>query len=285
MAILIDYNQIMLASLFARLKGHATDIYIEEDPIRHMFLNTIRSVRKKYYKDFGEIVICADGKNSWRKAIFPYYKAGRKEARSASELDWDHLFDILNTVREELKEVFPYKVIHIDRVEADDVIGTICHTYGTPLNSGEPFLIYSSDKDYIQLHKYGNVRQFNPVLKKWVTNSDPEQYLIEHILRGDKGDGIPNVLMADNSIVLGERSKAMTAKRIAALADVDNMDTQTKTRYYRNKMLIDLNEIPDEYKEEIIQQYDQEPTNGRSKLFNYFIAKGLKHLLSDIGDF
>lgn len=284
MSILIDYNQIVLASLFASIGSH-TNIEVEESMIRHMVLNTIRSVRKKYSKDFGEIIICADGKNSWRKSVFPYYKAGRKEARDSSELDWNKLFEILNIIREELKEYFPYKVIHIDRVEADDVIGTIVHKEGTVLNTGKPLLIYSSDKDYIQLQQYGNVKQFDPVRKRWIESNDPEQFLLEHILRGDKGDGIPNILSADNSLVIGERQKALTAKRIALYSDEKNMDTLTKTRYYRNKMLVDLSQIPEEYKKTILEQYAIENTNGRSKLFNFFIEKGLKHLLSDIQDF
>lgn len=281
--ILIDFNQIVLATLFASIGKH-TNIPVEESMIRHMVLNVIRSVRKKYYKEFGEIVICADGKNSWRKSVFPYYKANRKKARDESELDWENLFNIMNVIREELEVYFPYKVIHIDHVEADDVIGTLCHKYGTTMNTGEPILIYSSDKDYIQLHVYGNVRQINPVLKKWIRNNDPDKYLAEHILKGDVGDGIPNVLSADNSLAIGERQKPMTAKRLEALSDEANMDENTKIRYHRNKMLIDLSQLPKEYKDEILAAFDVEP-KGRSKMFNFFLEKRLQHLLPEIQDF
>ena len=281
--ILIDYNQIVLTTLFASIGKHQ-NIPIEESMIRHMFLNVIRSVRKKYYKEFGEIVICADGKNSWRKGIFPYYKSNRKKSRDESELDWEHLFNIMNTIREELATYFPYKVIHIDHVEADDIIGTLCHKFGTVMNTGEPILIYSSDKDYIQLHVYGNVRQFNPVLKKWVRNNDPDKYLVEHILKGDVGDGIPNILSPDNALAVGERQKPMTAKRIEAFQSEANMDETTKVRFHRNKMLIDLSMLPKEYKEAIMEGFEKEP-NGRSRMFNFFIEKRLQHLLPEIGDF
>jgi len=281
---LIDYNQIILASLFVSIGKH-TNIPVEESMIRHMFLNTIRSVRKKFYAEYGEIVICADGKNSWRKGVFPYYKANRKKDRDASELDWNHLFSIMTTLRTELKEIFPYKVIHLDHVEADDIIGVICNEFGTPLNSGERFIIYSSDKDYIQLHTHGNVDQYDPVRKKWIRNNDPDKYLMEHILRGDVGDGIPNVLSPDNTLVIGERQKPMTVKRLEALSDVSKMDETTKARYFRNKMLIDLSEVPAEYKAQILDAYSQEPTIDRSKMFNYFLEKRLQHLLPNIGDF
>ncbi len=281
---LIDYNQIILATLFVSIGKH-TNIYIDENSIRHMFLNTIRSVRKKFYAEYGEIVICADGKNSWRKAAFPYYKANRKKDRDASELDWNHLFSIMSTIRTELKEIFPYKIIHLDHLEADDSIGTICNEFGTPLNSGERFIIYSSDKDYIQLHTHGNVDQYDPVRKKWIRNNDPDKYLAEHILRGDVGDGIPNVLSPDNALAIGERQKPLTAKRIEALMDEANMDETTRSRYYRNKMLIDLTQIPAEYQAQILAEYAREPKPDRNKMFNYFLEKRLQHLLPHIGEF
>lgn len=249
-----------------------------------MFLNIIRSVRKKFKDQYGEIVICADGKNSWRKSLFPYYKANRKKVRDASELNWEELFSIMNDIRTELKETFPYKVIHLEHVEADDIIGTICHEYGKIMNVGEKFVIYSSDKDYIQLQTYGNVDQYDPVRKKWIRHSNPDHYLSEHILKGDVGDGIPNVLSADNSLVINERQKPMTSKRLIALSDVDNMDEITKARYYRNKMLIDLKETPQNYKDAILEEYAK-PGGDRKQLLNYFMEKRLRQLLPSIGDF
>lgn len=284
--ILIDYNQVMLAALFVSIGNHH-NIDVDENLIRHMFLNSLRANRKKFTEEFGEVVICADGKNSWRRELYPYYKSGRRKSREESELDWGELFRIINLIRTELDEHFPYKVIHIDHCEADDIIGTIAHEYGTELNTGsEPFLILSGDKDYIQLHKYANVKQYDPVRKKWIQNSNPDKYLTEHILRGDGGDGVPNVLSADNSIAIGERQKAMTAKRMAALVQgPSHMDETTLARYHRNKMMIDLNEVPEKYKKIILEEFSKEKTVGRSQLFNFFVSKKLKNLLTDIQDF
>jgi hypothetical protein len=283
--ILIDYNQVILATLFVSIGNHM-NAEIDENTIRHMFLNSIRYNRKKFTQDYGELVICTDGKNSWRKELFPYYKAGRKKSREESEMDWGELFRIINLLRDELIEYFPYKVLHFDRLEADDIIGVLAHRFGTELNSGEKILILSGDKDYIQLQRYGNIDQYNPVLKKWVRDSNPDKYLMEHIIKGDKGDGIPNILSSDNSIVIGERQKTMTSKRLETLlSGPEQMDELTKTRYFRNKMLIDLEQTPEHYKKMIIDEYDKEKEFGRSKLFNYFIEKRLKNLLTDIQDF
>lgn len=286
MAILVDYNQVILASLFGAIGNHH-NVDIDENLIRHMFLNSLRLNRKKFTQDYGEIVICADGKNSWRREIFPYYKANRRKSREESELDWNQLFEIINTVRSDLKEYFPYKVIHLDHCEADDAIGTIIHNNGTLLNTGgERFLVLSGDKDYIQLHRYANVDQYDPVRKRWIRNDDPDKYLKEHVLKGDTGDGVPNVLSADNVLAIGERQKAMTKKRMAMLeGGPETMDEATLTRYHRNKTMIDLEEIPQRYKDQIMEVYDADKGIGREKLFNYFVKNKLKNLLTDIQDF
>ena len=286
MAVLVDFNQVMIASLFMSIGNH-TNAEIDENQIRHMFLNSIRSYRRKFFNEYGEIVICADGKNTWRKSFFPYYKAGRKKSREESELDWSELFRIMNVVRDEIMEFFPYKVLHFDNLEADDVIGIICHQYGRQLNDGsEKFLIMSGDKDYIQLHKYANIKQYSPTLKKWIENSDPDKYLAEHILKGDSSDGVPNILSPDNCIAIGERQKPMTAKRILEFTtNPDVMDEVTKARFERNKTLIDLSQIPDKYRDPVINAFEEDKGVGRSGLLNFFMSRGLKHLMTDIQDF
>lgn len=286
MAILVDYNQVIIASLFAGIGNH-TNIDIDENLIRHMFLNSIRTNRKKFNDEYGELVICCDGKNSWRREAFPYYKANRRKNRDESEIDWNNLFNIMNTIRDELKEFFPYKVIHIDHCEADDIIGTICHDEGTELNMGaEKHLVLSADKDYIQLQTYANIDQYDPIRKRWIRNDNPDKYLEEHILKGDSGDGVPNVLSADNCLAVGERQKAMTQKRMAALREgPDFMDEETKRRFYRNKMMIDLSQIPEKYTTQIREEYSKNKEVGRSELFNFFVKKKLKNLITDIQDF
>jgi hypothetical protein len=286
MAILVDYNQVILASLFASIGNH-TNIDVDENLIRHMFLNSIRSNRKKFTKEYGEIVICADGKNSWRREAFPYYKANRRKSRDESELDWNVLFGIMNTIRDELKEFFPYKVIHMDHCEADDIIGTICHDEGTDLNIGnEKYLVLSGDKDYIQLQSYVNVDQYDPVRKRWIRNDNPTNYLNEHILRGDKGDGVPNVLSPDNCLAVGTRQKAMTKPRLEKLLKgTSEMDEETLRCFHRNKMMIDLSQIPANYVEQIRSEWNQPKDIGRQYLFDYFVKRKLKNLITDIQDF
>jgi hypothetical protein len=286
MAILVDYNQVILASLFASIGNH-TDVAADENIIRHMFLNSVRSTRKKFSQEYGEIVICCDGKNTWRKEAYPYYKANRKAGRDKSGMDWNALFQIMNNVRTEMKEFFPYKVIHIEHCEADDIIGAVINDNGSELNIGsEKFLVLSADKDFIQLQKYANVDQYDPIRKRWIRNDQPASYLAEHILKGDTGDGVPNILSPDNCLAVGERQKAMTKKRLALYSQgTEVMDEETLRRFHRNKMMIDLAEIPQKYQDQILEAYNEEKTIGRELLFNFFVQKKLKHLITDIQDF
>lgn len=284
--ILVDYNQVMLASLFASIGNH-TNVELDENLLRHMFLNSIRFNRKKFSEEYGEIVLCCDNKDVWRRDYFPYYKANRKKGRDASDMDWNKLFEVIHAIRAEIEEFFPYKVINVERCEADDIIATVVHEFGTELNIGsEKILILSGDKDFIQLQTYANVDQYNPVMKRWVRHDNPDKYLEEHILRGDVGDGIPNILSADNCLAIGDRQKPMTKKRITKfLTEPETMDEETKLRLNRNKQMIDLSLVPQEYKDEILEQFNKDKGVGREHLFNFFVKKKLKNLITDIQDF
>jgi hypothetical protein len=289
--ILVDLNQVSIASLMMQIKGK-NDL-INEDLIRHMILNCLRSYRQKFGKDYGELVICCDDKNYWRKEIFPFYKAHRKKDRDASDLDWSLIFTILNKIREELKTHFPYKVLQVDNVEADDIIATLCKHYGAEMvmsSSHEKILIVSSDKDYKQLQKYVNVSQWSPTLKKMIVCSNPELYLLEHIIRGDAGDGVPNFLSDDDSIINDEKSqkKIMTAKLNVWLTQnpEDFCTSETlKRNYHRNKAMVDMTTIPEHIEKKIIDIFDGYDINERSKMFNYFIEKRLKNLMGSIQEF
>jgi hypothetical protein len=146
--------------------------------------------------------------------------------------------------------------------------------------------VLSGDKDYIQLQTYANVDQYDPIRKRWIRSDQPDTYLKEHILKGDTGDGVPNILSADNCLAVGVRQKAMTKKRIEMYAKgTDEMDEETLRRYHRNKMMIDLTQIPQKLVQQILAEFDQEKNVGREKLFNFFIKKKLKNLVTDIQDF
>ena len=285
--IIVDLNQVMLSNLMMQLGNH-TNAQVEEGMVRHMVLNALRSFKVKFGEKYGEMVIACDNTNYWRKQVFPYYKANRKKNIEKSELDWKAIFECLNKIRSELKEYFPYRVVDIEAAEADDVIATLVKKFGSVMNAGEQILILSGDKDFIQLHTYGNVSQYDPVRKKFIKHEDPERYLKEHIIKGDSGDGVPNILSADNCLVTGERQKPVMSKNLeqwVKLTPEEFCNANTLRNYYRNKQLIDLTSVPEEIGQKVIASYESQVGKSREKLFNYFIVNKLKHLMENIGEF
>ena len=207
--ILLDLNQVMIANIMMQ-PGAVNNI--EENLIRHMVLNSIRMYNVKFKDEYGEMVICADDRKYWRRDVFPYYKASRKKDREASPFDWNLIFETLNKIRDELRDTFPYRVLQVDKTEADDIIGTLCHKHGVQLmnETTEKILILSSDKDFMQLQKFANVEQFSPAAKKFLKTNEPEKFLREHIIKGDRDDGIPNILSSDDTFVTDKRQKPVT---------------------------------------------------------------------------
>lgn len=283
MSILVDFNQIMIATYMSQVGNHA-NMKIDENLFRHMAVNTIRANKMKFHQ-YGEMILCSDNTNFWRKDIFPYYKAHRQKDREKSDVDWNDLFRLLNMVRDEFKEYLPYKVLHIPRAEADDIIGSIVYKKGSQLNAGENILILSGDKDFKQLQMFGNVSQYDPVRKRWIKENDPHNYLYEHIIKGDKGDGIPNVLMPDDAFITNQRQKPITKKRLELFQDINNMDDEVKRNYERNRHLICLCKIREDIKTAILEEYEKENTKDRSRLLEYFHDYKLKNLVESINDF
>lgn len=280
--IVIDYSGIAIAGVVVQ------KIEPEEDLIRHMILNTIRMYNKKFRDEYGQVVIACDGR-SWRKEYFPQYKYKRKANREESSVDWGEMFRIINKVRDEIQGNFPYKVIQHERAEADDIIGTLVENT-QEFGQHEPVMIVSADKDFIQLHKYNNVRQFSPMQKKFVQDSNPRKYLFEHILKGDSGDGVPNCFSGDNTFVDGLRQSPMTKKKIEYYTenaeDLQSvMDQEVYRNYMRNKKMIDLSETPADIKNDIIGMYENQKPAPKMKILNYLIKNRCKLLIECVEEF
>jgi len=279
--ILVDMNQISVASVMMHL--HMTkQTAPDEDMVRHMILNSLRMYRMKFCDEYGELILCYDSKHYWRRDYYPEYKHSRKKGRQASSNDWDAIFEVLNAIKVELKEFFPYKFLEVYGAEADDIIAALAGEL--EFDSGKT-LILSGDKDFIQLQKFRNVTQYSPITKKFVNGVDPHTYLDEHVLKGDSSDGVPNVLSPDNTFVDGIRQKPLSKKKIQSMIAGDFPNDEVKRNYQRNKKLIDLKESPPELYIDILKEYQEAPDGDRSKLLNYFTQKRLRNLVESIGEF
>ena len=274
-------NQIAVANLMMNLKMNKSKT-VDESMVRHMILNSIRMYRKEHHSEYGEVVLTWDSKHSWRRDYFPEYKASRRKGREESDLNWDDIFGTLNKIRSEIKENFPYKYLEVFGAEADDIIGFLCEE-----NKDEKIIIISGDKDFIQLQKYPNVKQWSPITKKDVNGFNPTTYLKEHILRGDTSDGVPNVLSPDNTFVDGLRQRPLSRKKIQSwlIGGGSDWNDEVKRNFQRNSTLIDLSRTPEELKNQIRLEYNNAPHGDRSKLLNYFMQNKLKELTENIGEF
>lgn len=294
---LIDLNQILIANLMQSISNPNMTVMdengkvskvkdaLDENLIRHMCINTIRAQVRQFKNKYPNVIIACDNRRYWRRDYFPFYKSHRKADREASGLDWNMIFGVMNTLRDELKANFPYKIIDVDGAEADDVIAVL--TARLAPHGG--VLILSSDKDFAQLQKYPNVTQYSPIMKRFIKIDDPQRFVREHILRGDRGDGIPNFLSSDNCFAAGERQKPISSKKLNEWVTQDTSKfctTDSLLRgFMRNQTLVDFDYIPSDIQMSIVKAYDEAIPATREVMLNYFISKGLKVMIENIQDF
>lgn len=276
----MDFSNVVYGAIFAQLKIHPN---FDENFIRHVVLNCLLSYRKKY-PNHGDMIICCDGGNLWRADIFPYYKAGRKEGRDASSIDFTELFRIMKVIMNELKEFMPYHVIQINKAESDDIIAVLANSFE------ERTVIISNDKDFYQLQKKKHVKQFCPLKqdngsKGEVVDADPAQSLFEKIVRGDGGDGVPNIKSKGSSFMDKTRQKSIFSKELIEWSKTKTVPAEFQERFEENTKLIDLDYIPNDIHHQILDAYDSSTKNPRNKMVPYFMAKGLKLLMEEISSF
>ena len=280
--LIFDYNGLALGSILIQKE-------LNVDLIRHMILNTIRMYRVKFPRSqYGDVIIACDGSSNWRRGAYPQYKANRRKNREQSTFDWNEAFRILNMIREELRDNFPYKLIHIDGCEADDIIGTLAYNTAE-FGQYEDVMIISADKDFTQLQKLDNVKQFSPITKKFVVEKNPKLFALTHIIKGDAGDGVPNILSSDDCLVEGIRQTPISQKKLDVFIEaVSNGTAEGETWYrnfQRNQRLIDLNFTPEHLKTSIIEAFNVKPSIPGSAILPYLINKKCKLLIEVASEF
>ena len=281
--IIFDFNQVAISNLMQQIGSSKNAV--EENLVRHMILNTIRTYVHKFKSTHGpEVVIACDNRRYWRREVFPHYKASRKKNRDASGHDWNSIFECLHKIKSELIEYSPYKVVDVDGAEADDVIASLVMKY----SPHQKVMILSSDKDFAQLQKFPNVEQFSPILKKYVKEPMPALQLKQMIIRGDKGDGVPNILTKDDVFVVGGRQKPITEEKIINWLNQEPKDfcnDDMLRNYSRNETMIDLTKIPQSIVSDILNTYENTQGKTKSVFMNYMISNKLKNLIEVIDEF
>jgi len=275
--ILIDNNQLLISNVFVAMKH--SDIE-DESTLRHLVVNTYRYYNQKFKNEYGDMIICHDSSKCWRKDIFEHYKSNRKKAKEKSQHDWNKIFNTMTTIRGEIEESFPWKNMSVPCTEADDIIAVITQN-SSPMES---IVIVSSDKDFQQLQRFPDVQQYSPHKKNMIVCEDPEAFLIEHMVKGDVSDGIPNVLSDDDTFIDPDKKQTtMTKKRVNEAIGhytsgaLDFEETQVKyiRNWIRNKTMIDMTQIPQEHKDRILDEWAEPTVGDKSQVFEYMVNNRL----------
>lgn len=290
--VIFDFSQIMMATFFAHIqygKNYNPTEPIQPDILKYMILNTLRAILMKFKSDNHDklVVIACDSKTSWRKNEFPFYKAARKKTRDQSDIDWSQVFPVFESMIQDIKDNFPYIVIDVESAEADDAVGVLTKTY----NDSE-IIIVSADSDFKQLHRPG-VKQWDSIRQRFVSTLDPKTYLLEHILKGDRGDGVPNVLSDGNCFVLSIRQKPLRQKKIDQMVEqyqkinteMVDWDPIVTNNFIRNRTLIDLDFVPSNIKDTIINQFETQKRSKKSNVLNYLIKNNMPDLIEKLQEF
>ena len=290
--ILLDTNQIMISNLFGIMgKGFDSNAITIND-VRHATLKGLLYYNDRFKGDYGKVILCYDSKNYWRTKQFPYYKVNRKKKQDTDNINWHKIYNFFKTVREEIKENFKFVTMHVETVEADDIISVLIEEYH---NRGrgprqDKTLIVSSDKDFQQLQRIEGVYQYSPSAKDFIVCNDPMGFLVNHIIRGDSSDGIPNVL-SDDDVLINENKKQtiMSPKRFNTIVEevktrrISDEDSKFRRNWFRNKKLIDLKCIPEDKKKLITKEYDKSLGYFHMNTPNsmeYLVSNKLSKLLS-----
>jgi hypothetical protein len=274
--ILIDISQIAIANIMVSSSSLKNEL--NDNLIKHMIITSLLELKLKFGHEFGDMVICADGRQNWRKNIFPHYKAARHKEKDNNFIDWENLYKAIESFKLDLKINFPYKVIELHDAEADDIIAVLSK------NAKEPTLIVSSDKDFKQLHQYKNVKQYCPRKKSMINVSNPSKELLELVIRGDVSDGVPNIRSdGDTFVDKAKRQLPMTVKHFENF--MKEIPKELQENYERNDRLINFKNIPINIQQRILEEYNKPALGNKQKIYQYFMNNRMKNLLQNVGKF
>lgn len=210
----------------------------------HILFNKYNS----YFKTYGQMIICHEGKGSldWRRNIYNDYKRNRdKNKQEQSYLDLKKTFPII----EDVLALYPTKQVKVDGMEADDVMFSLAMEFAS---KGEDVLIVSSDKDMIQLkNHYDNIDVYSSYLRKYYEKVP--NIIMEKAICGDVSDNIPGLY----------RVGPKTLEKMLLDKDLwkKKMANGNDKIYESFTKIVDLSLFPKEKHEEAVEQYNNTSYN------------------------
>lgn len=245
--------------------------------IPQVFKRTVLMSIRKICRQFrpNRIIFCQEGFNNWRKEAFETYKSNRAVNREESAIDFNQFFAICNEFYEGLSKCMKNSLfLKVNRLEADDLIALT-----TKLRQDWDIVALTTDKDFYQLHKYSNFKQYDPIKEKYITVINPKEALLEKIVLGDKGDDVPPL------------KKGVGPKTFQKILS-DGLDAwidnnELREAFERNTKLISFDCIPVEFNSSVSNILDNwKPELFDSREFYNFIANnGLGAIFEELETF
>jgi hypothetical protein len=250
---------------------------VTEGDFRKHVLHTLFLVHNRFKHQFGELVICCDGRRSWRYEIYPHYKARRKITRAEEAVKWKEIDRLNRLLRDEIIEHGVFRVVCVPGAEGDDVIAVLATTHD------EPSVIISEDKDFHQLHKLPYISQYSKRRDSVYRTEDAEYDLKEKILRGDRNDSIPNLHSKDTVFILNERQTVVSAKAFSIYIDnffigEGGIPDVYQAHFERNQRLIDFKFIPETIRAAVLEDFRKPPPGSvfsGGKRTHYLVQAGV----------
>ena len=154
------------------------------------FMNFIASLGKDFPTDYIVFTLDSKKKETFRKEIFPKYKANRPEAPEDLKTQLPIAIDLIKEMG--------FKMIEIPGFESDDLIASLA---SLAAKNGIKVKIISHDKDMYQLINDKKIVIFDPLKKKEIDENGciekfgihPKYFINFQALVGDSADNIPGV--------------------------------------------------------------------------------------------
>lgn len=280
------------------------DLFVEDNHIGGVFhfVNTLKKFLEEHDHDKVIVFWDAESNSSFRKSLYPQYKANRKN--EMNDYKYQSYLEQRVRVKQYLEEIFVRQAESVGN-EADDLISFYCKVV-----KDEKIIIFSADKDLTQLISE-TVTIYSPVHRRYYKNGDkikmgsieiPHQNVLTYkIICGDKSDNIdgiesmgektlvklfPDLLTKSCTIeeIRDNASNILQEKKGKALNNFLTGKTKSgilgEEFFSLNKKIVDLSQplLTDDAKELIHQLHQDtiDPTDrGYKNLMKMMIEDGL----------
>ena len=240
--LVVDYSELFYVALFTARNVAHQDQTGYKLPFEFFLLRKLATLTKAF--PGRKLILTGDGKQSWRKQLYPDYKCGRKKFRESYEdIDWTDLYQRYDELLGRIDVMTPIDTYRDEYLEADDIIAVLA-------KSGADVIAVTSDKDMNQLYIYPNFKQVSPRSPKLQLKDikNPKAELQKLIDKGDEADNIP---------AAKTESQKLINKKLVDLTDLPEVVIKrvTSVLNQRTEKKLDYDQFMDLYRFKFLMEF------------------------------